>query len=172
MICRNQVASVLLTYFFLTGIVYAGGSLDPYRNTSTAPEFELRDLGNQLHRLSEYKGKVVLVNFWASWCIPCLREMPSMQRLANHFQDRSFEILAVNVSEQRARVTHQAKRINVDFTILLDEDGETFKRWQARILPTSYLIDPNGKISHHAVGPLEWDSDEIISTIRELMSQK
>lgn len=171
MIRREHVAPVLLAYFFLTGIVYAGGNLDPNPNTSAAPEFELRDLDNQLHRLSEYKSKVVLVNFWASWCIPCLREMPGMQRLADHFKDRPFEILAVNVSEQRARVTHQAKRINADFTILLDEDGETFKRWQARIFPTSFIIDPDGKIRYQAVGPLEWDSDEVISTIRELMPQ-
>jgi len=82
--------------FFLTHTVCADGSLDPYPNTSAALEFELRDIDNQMHRLSDYRGKVVLVNFWASWCIPCLKEMPGMQRTADTLRDRPFEILAIN----------------------------------------------------------------------------
>ena len=70
-IAREHIVPLLFACFFLTGIVHANGSLDPYPNAGTAPEFALADLDNKQHRLSEYRGKVVLVNFWASWCVPC-----------------------------------------------------------------------------------------------------
>jgi thiol-disulfide isomerase/thioredoxin len=91
MIRRKHVAPVLFACFFLTHTVCADGSLDPYPNASAAPEFELRDINNQPHRLSDYQGKVVLVNFWASWCIPCVMEMPGMQRLADTLTDPAPE---------------------------------------------------------------------------------
>jgi hypothetical protein len=100
-IAREHIVPLLFACFFLTGIVHANGSLDPYPDAGTAPEFALADLDNKQHRLSEYRGKVVLVNFWASRCVPCLREMPGMQRMADSLRDRPFEILAINVAEQQ-----------------------------------------------------------------------
>ena len=165
---RSILNMLLMVSMWSGSQTMAAGSLEPFQDSAGGKEFELKDLENKSHTLSDYRGKVVLVNFWASWCSPCIREMPSLQRLANHFKDRPFEILAVSVSEQRARVIRQAKRINVDFTILLDKKGETFKRWQAKMLPTSFIIDPDGQIRYQAIGPLEWDSDEVLEIVEKL----
>jgi thiol-disulfide isomerase/thioredoxin len=169
MIRIKYVAIVLFACFFLTRIVYADGSLAPYPNASAVPEFELRDLDNQLHRLSDYRGKVVLVNFWASWCIPCIEEMPGMQRIANNLRDRPFEILAINIAEDKNRIQKFLKSMGVNFRVLLDRDGSTFKAWQGRVLPTSFLLDPEGRVRYRVIGPIDWDTDEVLATINKIM---
>ena len=166
---RKQVAPVLFACFFLTSTVYADGSLEPYPNASAAPEFELRDLDNQLHRLSDYRGKVVLVNFWASWCIPCVMEMPGMQRLADTLKNQPFEILAVNISDTKNQIREFIKRMDLRLIILMDGNGETFKAWQGKVLPASFLLDRSGRIRYQVIGPLEWDSDEAGKIIEELL---
>jgi thiol-disulfide isomerase/thioredoxin len=169
MICREHIAPILFTCFFLTSTACADGSLDPYPNAGIAPEFELRDLDKQLHRLSEYRGNVVLVNFWASWCVPCITEMPGMQRLADSLSDQPFEILAINVSDTENRIREFLRRMDLRLTILMDLDGEAFKSWQGRVLPASFLLDHSGRIRYQVIGPLEWDSDEAGKVIEELL---
>lgn len=169
MIRREYIDPVLFACFFLTSIVYADVSLAPYRNASAAPEFELRDLDKQPHRLSSYRGKIVLVNFWASWCVPCVKEMPGMQRLADKLKDQPFEILAINVSDTENRIREFLKRMDLRLTILMDLDGETFKTWQGKVLPASFLLDRSGRVHYQVIGPLEWDSDEIRKIIEELL---
>ena len=169
MILRAYVAPALFACLLLTGIVYAGGSIEPYPNGSAAPEFELQDFDNQMHRLSEYRGKVVLVNFWASWCIPCIEEMPGMQRTADTLSDRPFEILAINIAEQQNRIQRFLKSMDIKFRVLLDRDGSTFKAWQGRVLPISFLVDPEGRIRYRAIGPIDWDTDEVLATINKMM---
>jgi len=168
-IAREHIVPLLFACFFLTGIVHANGSLDPYPDAGTAPEFALVDLDDKRHRLSEYRGKVVLVNFWASWCVPCLREMPGMQRMADSLRDRPFEILAINVAEQQHRAQEFLNSMGISFTVLLDSDGSTLKAWQGRGLPTSFLIDAEGRIRYRVVGPIDWDSDEVLATIDKLL---
>ena len=168
-IAREHIVPLLFACFFLTGIIHANGSFDPYPNTDIAPEFALADLDNKRHRLSEYRGKVVLVNFWASWCVPCLREMPGMQRMADSLRDQAFEILAINVAEQQHRVQEFLNSMDISLTVLLDSDGSTLKAWQVRGLPTSFLIDAEGRIRYRVVGPIDWDSDEVLATIDKLL---
>jgi len=169
MIRREHIAPILFACFFLTSTACAAGSLDPNPNADTATEFALADLDNKLHRLSEYRGKVVLVNFWASWCVPCVMEMPGMQRLANSLIDQPFEILAVNVSESENQIREFLKRMDVHLTILMDRDGEALKAWQGKVLPASFLLDRSGRIRYQVIGPLEWDSDEAEKIIEELL---
>jgi len=169
MIRREHVAPILFACVFLTSTACADGSLDPDLNADTAPEFVLADLDNKLHRLSEYRGKVVLVNFWASWCVPCIKEMPGMQRIADALRDRPFVILAINIAEPQRRIQKFLKSMDINFKVLLDKDGSTFKAWQGRVLPTSFLLDPEGKIRFRAVGPIDWDTDEALATINKMM---
>ena len=98
----------------------AGGELLQYRDNRPLPALELPDLGGRPHRLSDYRGQVVLVNFWASWCPPCLAEMPSMQRLSEALKGRPFKILAVNLEESKSTVWKFRKLLNVSFSTLLD----------------------------------------------------
>ena len=163
-------AAIMLSAALLTGTaIGAAGELQPYEGQSASPALDLPDLAGRQHNLDSYRGQVVLVNFWASWCPPCLAEMPSMQRLATALQDRPFRLLAVNVRESNSKVWKFKKLMNVTFTTLLDSKGEASQAWDIEIYPTSYLIDADGRMRYVAYGPVDWDSDEIIRRIEALL---
>ena len=124
-----------------------------------------------MHQLEDYRGKVILVNFWASWCPPCIKEMPGLQRLQAQLADRPFEILAVNVGEQRYKVWKFAKLVNFTLPVLLDTKSHTFNTWDASVLPTSFLLDTEGRIRYRVQADLEWDTAEVIALIEELLAE-
>jgi len=156
----------------LASMVHAAGTLQPTETHEPGPDFNLADLKGASHTLSEYRGKVVLVNFWASWCVPCVTEMPGMQRLQQALEDQPFEILAINVSESENRVREFIKRMNLNLRILLDSNGEVFRAWNGKVLPTSYLLDGSGRIRYRVVGPMEWDSEEARKIIEVLIKNQ
>ncbi len=98
-------------------------------------QFSLPDIDGQQRSLDDFAGKVVLVNFWASWCRPCIVEMPSIQRLAEEMSDRPFAVIAINVGEAKRRVQTTVKRLDVDFPVLLDKDSAVFEDWGANVRP-------------------------------------
>jgi peroxiredoxin len=136
-----------------------------------APDFALKDVDRKLHRLSKQRGKVVLVNFWATWCPPCRREMPSMQRAWEKLQGGNFEMYAVNVGEDEDTIFGFTFSTGVELTfpILLDRDAQIIKAWPVVALPTSFIIDPQGRIVYRAVGGREWDDPQLLRQIRKLM---
>lgn len=144
--------------------------LEPYRGLDPAPALALPDLGEKTHRLEDYRGRVVLVNFWASWCTPCVIEMPGMQRLQNALADKPFTVLAVNVGESRGRVWQFAAQMKLDLTLLLDSESAAAGDWQVEVYPSSFLVDREGRVRYVAVGAREWDSDEMINAIENLMA--
>ncbi len=136
------------------------------------PPLRLENLSKKIISLADYRGRVVLVNFWASWCPPCVHEMPSMQRLADGLSDKPFEILAVNMAESPVVIREFLQtRVNVDFPILLDRDGAALKRWQVFAFPTSFVIDKSGRIRFGLFGATEWDSPEIVQKIQQLLRE-
>ena len=134
-----------------------------------APALELADLDGTAHRLADYRGKTVLVNFWATWCAPCRAEMPSIERLRRSMDGRPFAVLAVNVGESGRVARDFAEKLPVSFTVLLDRDGRVTRAWGARVLPASYLVGPDGRIRYSYFGDLDWSSDEVRSRIEALM---
>ena len=138
-------------------------------NGVTPPPLALKDRSGKVHSLDAYKGKVVLVNFWATWCPPCREEMPSMQRLKEKMAGRPFVMLGVNSGEQPADLDAFLKRIKVDFTLLLDPDSAATKRWKVYGLPASFLIDKQGRVRDALAGPTEWDEGKAVSLIEGLM---
>jgi len=145
-------------------------SLKRYQGDPTPPPLKLKSTGGKVYNLADYRGKVVLVNFWASWCPPCLAEMPSMERLNKLMADKPFTILAVNMAENKEVIRHFLQtKIKVHFTILLDSDGTALRRWKVFAFPTSFVIGPDGRIRYGLVGATEWDSPGIVKKLNALL---
>ena len=157
-----------LLLLYLPGPATAG-ELNPYQGIDEAPALSLEDLGHSVHSLAEYRGRVVLVNFWASWCAPCILEIPSMQRLQKAMTGRPFSILAVNVAESRVKVWNFAAKLGIEFPLLLDRDGQVVSDWQVDVFPTSFLIDPQGRIRYVSYGSRDWDDAGTIQIIEGLL---
>jgi len=146
--------------------------LAAYKGNPSPPELILKDINNKTVDLSHFKNKVVLVNFWASWCPPCVHEMPSMQRLQKHFSTKDFIILGVNMAEDKKTVAHFLKtKVNINFPILFDDKGEALKRWGVFAFPTSYIIDKTGNIRYAIFGGVEWDTKDIKNKIDALINE-
>jgi thiol-disulfide isomerase/thioredoxin len=144
--------------------------LRPWTGDATPPGLVLKDLQGREHRLSDYRGKVVVVNFWATWCEPCREEMPAMQRLQERLAGQPFAILAVDFGEGDARVKSFLEKLPLEFTFLLDRDGAVARAWRVRVLPVSFVIDADEKIRYSVVGDAEWDSPGVEKAVRGLLS--
>ncbi len=131
----------------------------------------LKDLGGRKHTLADYRGQVVVINFWATWCPPCLIEMPGMQRLKEQLAGKPFRILAVNVKESEETVWKFQKLVKVDFPLLLDRDGQASEDWQVVVFPSTFLVDVAGEIRYQVTGMLEWDTPEVVQVIKAMMDE-
>ncbi len=136
-----------------------------------APDFELADLDGRKHRLSDYRGKVVLLNFWATWCPPCRREMPSMEHLYQKLEGEPFMVLAVDQQETEDDVFAFTGQIDPrpTFPILLDSEGRITGLYAVKGLPASIIVDREGRMVWRAVGGRAFDHPEIEKTLREMM---
>jgi peroxiredoxin len=138
-----------------------------------APDLALPDEeGRKTWRLSELRGKVVLVNFWATWCPPCRRELPSMERLWRQFRDAGLVVLGVNVGESSDVVYAFSNGLDepLTFPLLLDEDSSVARSWPVKGLPTSYLVDKRGRIAFGVIGGREFDSPAVVQQVRQLLA--
>lgn len=143
--------------------------------SAAPPPLELRDMEGRLHRLSDYRGKVVLINFWATWCEPCRDEMPSMQTLQKRM-DRlvqgEFVVLAVNYAEREARVAEFLRQQRLEFPVLLDPFSEAWRAWKPGLLPASYLVGRDGRLRYRVLGELDWASAEAQAMVTRLLKEK
>jgi thiol-disulfide isomerase/thioredoxin len=119
--------------------------------------------------LSQFKGKVVFLNFWATWCPPCRAEMPSMESLYQKLKDRGLEIIAVNLGESRNEVLSFMTQQNLSFPAVLDTRRTTGTQYNVRAIPTSYIIDKRGFIVAHLVGSIDWDTPKVIAAFESLL---
>ena len=152
----------------------AGTRFSPWKGGATPP-LVLKDRRGRTHDLAAYRGRVVLVNFWATWCEPCVEEMPSLEELQDRLQGRPFTLLAINMEESDARVTQflQSTLLQEDgLTVLFDRFGTVAREWRARLLPVSFLIGPDGRIRNTLLGAANWNSAEIIARIESLIPAK
>ena len=136
------------------------------------PALALEDVRGRPVRLDDFRGKVVLVNFWATWCEPCRDEMPSLQRLRQTLAGRPFEVLAVNLAEPRSRVEAFLERMPFDFPVLLDQSGDASRSWRARILPVTFIVGPDGRIRYSHAGDLDWAEPRIVELVSALMPRR
>ena len=146
----------------------SAAELKPWEGGAT-PAFAVEDLKGQSHELADYKGKVVLVNFWATWCEPCRAEMPSIDRLRHSLKGKPFEVLAVNMAEPLSRIEKFSAAMPLGFPLMRDRDGSVGKTWKAKLLPASYLIGRDGRIHYVAYGELDWTSAPVRARVDELL---
>jgi len=162
-------ATFVLVTLLSTRAAYSE-ELAPYTITATNG-FTLPDIEGETRSLADFRGKVVLVNFWASWCMPCVQEMPELTELRQHLAAQPFEILAVNVGEHENRVKHFAKRTKLNLPVLMDSSSTVFNEWKIEIMPTSFLIDASGRVRYRARGNPGWDNEKTLSVIESLIKE-
>jgi cytochrome c biogenesis protein CcmG, thiol:disulfide interchange protein DsbE len=156
------------------GVVEAVSSLDGQWVDRPAPSFELPDADSrQTRRLSEFRGKVVFLNFWASFCEPCRREMPSMERLVRQYRDQGFEMIAISLDPE----IEEIHRFMGEFlpgqrsamTVLWDAESEISQAYGTELLPETYIIDRDGRIIARFAGEYDWERPEAKQLIEALL---
>lgn len=174
---RNNRLSALLGAALLSCAIGTAAELPPLSHGLTAldgqipaPPLVLPDLDDEIVDLSTLRGKVVLINFWATWCPPCRREMPSMERLRQKVDPNKIVILAVNIGEDEDTVFSFLGTIEPqpEFPMLFDRDSSTLAAWQVRGLPSTYVVAPDGKLAFRAIGGREFDHPELVKQLQQL----
>jgi len=167
-IVRTLVAIFTVSLAGVAAGTAAAADFKPWTGGPLSP-FALKDLDGAEHRLEDFRGKVLLVNFWATWCGPCRDEMPSIQELREKLKGKPFAVVAINLDEPESRVRKFLTQWKVDLPVLLDPDRKVAREWNARILPATYIIGPDGRIRYSVVGELNWGNDVVVSRISELL---
>ncbi len=158
---------MLLLLLSWSASAYSEQSLTPYKGAQPAPDFELVDVDGDKHRLSDYRGKPLIINFWATWCPPCREEMPSMNRAWSKVKD-DVSMLAINVGEDEDTIFIFSADYPIDFPVLLDRSGDVIREWPVKGLPTTFVLDREGNIRYMAVGAREWDDDALLEIVKGL----
>lgn len=144
--------------------------LQPYTGPQNRP-LQLVDMTGKAHDLKDYRGQVVLLNFWASWCPPCVHEIPSMTRLKTALKGEPFEILAANLAEEKPQIETFLSEHPVNFPILLDPKGSAVQAWRVFAYPSTYVIDKQGVIRYALFGGHEWDDAQTLQQIKALLAE-
>jgi len=139
-----------------------------------APDFTLEDMDGESYTLGDYRGKVIMVNFWATWCPPCRRELPSMEALYQAFRKEPFTVLAINQWESPDHVFAYMGQLEVfpAFPILFDRDSAVSQAYGVKGLPTTVLIDKRGRVVYRAVGGRDFNHPEVRAIIRKLLADE
>jgi len=148
--------------FSIVGVIRVPPDKDPVA-------INLKDMNGKNIRLSDFKGKIVFLNFWTTWCPTCRIEMPSMEKLHQKFKNKDFTMVTINLQESASQVKAFFKEFKLTFTALLDSTGEVGASFGIRAIPTTYILDKTGRIIGRANGPREWDSKAAIALFENLM---
>ena len=136
-----------------------------------APDFVLRSASGENMRLSEYRGDVVMINFWATWCGPCRQEMPLLDDLYSRYQRVGFNLLGVNIDDDSARAMKMVKELGINFPVLFDESKQVSKLYQVEAMPVTILIDREGMVRHVHHGYKPGYEDNYLTEIRSLLRE-
>ena len=178
--CSARLAAMAFTVWalFCAGVVpvatadadsFAAMKISRSPAVMEAPVFRLKTLDGQEIDSSSLRGKVVLLNFWATWCGPCKEEMPALERLRRSFDPNQVALLAVTIDLQRAGIRAFMKQLDLTFPVLLDEDRDVSAMFLVRGLPTTVLIGRDGTLIGRAVGPRAWDSPQSVALVKDLL---
>lgn len=146
-------------------------NLEPMKDNGPAPDFSLPTPEGKQITLKQFQGKLVFLNFWASWCIPCREEMPAMERLYQEFKEKNFVILAVNIKDRKQDAVAFVKDLKLTYPIAIDPDGQVGLLYGAWGLPTTYLIGRKGEGLARAWGPADWYGPGARKLIKDLLDE-
>ncbi len=168
--CGMAAAAALLLVVapVCTAVRAQGFDVTPWPARTDAPPLQARDLHGQRWDLPTLRGKAVLINFWASWCAPCLVEMPSLQALARQHGPDRLVVLAVNFKESAPTAQRFVQRSGLDLPVLLDPDGAIARQWQARVFPTTVLVAADGRVQAVVRGELDWTGPQAAALVEPL----
>ena len=136
-----------------------------------ALDFAAQSLDGKRVKLSDFRGKVVFLNFWATWCGPCKSEVKDIDKLHDTLKNEAFAVVAVDLREDKRIVSAFMAREKLDFPVYLDPDGDIAALYGVSGIPTTYIVDPDGRVAGRAVGPRAWGSEESIELMRSLMKK-
>jgi len=155
----------------LYALLSGGGAAPPVGRGTPAPPFSLERLDAPgTLALSELRGQVVLINFWATWCKPCEAEMPAMERLYGRLKDAPFELLAISVDEDPEAARRFRERLGLSFPVLWDPEKEAARAYQTFRFPETLLVGPDGVVVERYVGEKDWDAQAYVDRIRRLVA--
>jgi len=138
-------------------------------NPVPAPDFTVESLDGSNTRLSDFRGKVVFLNFWATWCGPCRAEVKDIDGLNKSLKDEEFTVMAVDIREDKGKIRSFMDKLKVDFPVYIDSTGAVATSYGVRGIPTTFIIDPDGNVVGSALGPRDWDSRDSVELMRSLM---
>lgn len=169
---RKKVQIIILLLIVILGgyaiTTQVSGSNGKPTEGSKAPNFDLLGLDGKVHTLDEYKGKALVVNFWGTWCEPCVKEMPALQAQYDKWKDKDVVIVGINAGEDKMAVENFVKLVHVSFPVMLDPEKDAIQSYGISPLPTTFFVSPNGKINKIHLGQL--DLQTLDQQIEELVN--
>lgn len=158
-----------------TGVIYKTSGLNieltPYKGKIKPLPIKLNDAFGKPLNVNDYKGKVTLINFWATWCPPCIEEIPSLNRLKEKMASKPFQLISINYAESPEQIQAFMKKVSVDFPVLIDPEGKTSGKWKVVAFPSTFVIGPDGEIKYGVNAAIHWDTEHVVKQLNELMPQ-
>jgi cytochrome c biogenesis protein CcmG/thiol:disulfide interchange protein DsbE len=171
--------AIILVIIFVVGIAIAVLMVEHQYSPeiitigSVAPDIELIDSNQNTLKLSELKGSVVLINFWATWCEPCIEELPSIETLFRHFSNNPrFQVITILFKDDRQKALWYMKENGYTFPVYLNPDGSAAKKFKITGVPETFIIDKQGVLRDKMIGPEQWDSPVILETLNSLINEQ
>lgn len=171
---RLPLTAPLLLALIFVGAAPAGAQfgmapdLTPIPEAPPAPAFDLLGPDGKRYSLEGFRGRPVIVNFWATWCPPCRAEMPSMQRAWQQIEDEGIGMLAINVGDEPEDIQQFLTEVPVTFPLPMDSDSRVAMQWPMRGLPTTFVVDAEGRLVYRAAGERDWDDQVLLDQVRAL----
>ncbi len=170
LISKTLLISIFLFFSFATS-ANLSTELIEIEHKPIAPRFNLPDMQDESRELTDYLGKPVIISFWATWCPPCRKEIPYFNRAWEKLKNDEIEMLFVNINEGKETIEAYTKDHPIKLKILRDEGAGQLKNWNMTGLPTTFVIDPEGRVVYQAMGERAWDSDDILDKVRALRAK-
>ncbi len=144
-------------------------SLKPYKGNPKPSSITLTDINGKSYNILDYKNRVTVVNFWATWCTPCIKEIPSLNNLRQSMRGKPFELISINYAEKTDSIKEFMQMVDVEFPVLLDEQGMVSAHWKVIAFPSTFVIGRDGLIHYGVNAGIEWDTPEVLNVINAMM---